>query len=558
MTRVRVSVAADVMLFALALAAFGAGALTGCTRGPKVRVKETPLGTSSGEILMGTRVFSPDGRRFAYAIKRGQKHVMVVDGKEAGEYDKILLMKDLGPQPSPGFYGYIGHDYEYNCWILWSPDSRRLAFVAYKADRWRVVVDGVEGAGYDSIGDLRFSGDGAHLAYVAAQSSRQRVIFDAVEGQQHDRILAWRFADDAGGVEYVARDGNRVVMVAKETTRRSWTLSDGWGMIVVSDNLLHMAHVVMRGGRQFVSVDGKDGKEYDKIEEGTLAFNRDGTRLAYSGISGEKAFLVVDGRETRECKSISEVAFGGDGRLAYVAAYDSQLPSAGRDATIVFKRTVYVVVLGDSESLRYDYVHKFGFTSDGRLECEASRDRKRVTLIDGKEVFVQDETDPLKWRPDMASDFCLVHHEGRVYLISAGGSEDVTVKDPYYAVLDAVCSADGRHYAYAAQRKDEWFVVWDGRELGPFGSVRAVRLTPDGKHLVFVAAPEATKWLFVDGKKVRECRAVPVDTSGSSLTSLTYVPGRVPTTIFMDGPNAFHVIDDGKEAYTLLDVEIGR
>ncbi|HOK09764.1 MAG TPA: hypothetical protein PLJ10_08900, partial [Candidatus Hydrogenedens sp.] len=73
-------------------------------------------------------IFSPDSRRVAYSAKRGDKWVVVVDGVEGKEYDGIGAGS-----------------------LIFSPDSRRVAYSAKRGGKWVVVVDGVEGKEYGVV-----------------------------------------------------------------------------------------------------------------------------------------------------------------------------------------------------------------------------------------------------------------------------------------------------------------------------------------------------------------------------------------------------------------------
>ncbi len=73
--------------------------------------------------MIQTWAFSPNSQRLAYAARRGNKQVVVVDGQDGQAYDA---------------YG-AGR-------LIFSPDSRRLAYAARLETDWRVIVDGVEEA----------------------------------------------------------------------------------------------------------------------------------------------------------------------------------------------------------------------------------------------------------------------------------------------------------------------------------------------------------------------------------------------------------------------------
>lgn len=57
-------------------------------------------------------------------------------------------------------------------WLEFSPDGERFAYAARRGDRWQVVLDGVPGPEYDDVGHPRFSEDSKTLAY-GARSGRE-------------------------------------------------------------------------------------------------------------------------------------------------------------------------------------------------------------------------------------------------------------------------------------------------------------------------------------------------------------------------------------------------
>ncbi len=141
---------------------------------------------------------SPDNQHIAYVARRGNKVVVMVDGKAGKEYDGI------GTAP------------------IFSPDSQRLAYGAGRGRKWIVVVDGREGKEYDGImeGDPVFSPDSEHVAYRAARGNKRLVIVDGEEGKEYDDIvaiggakLAW---DDDNKLHYLAKKGDTIILVEEE------------------------------------------------------------------------------------------------------------------------------------------------------------------------------------------------------------------------------------------------------------------------------------------------------------------------------------------------------
>ena len=60
------------------------------------------------------------------------------------------------------------------------------------------------------------------------------------------------------------------------------------------------------GNKQFVVVDGNEGKHYDGIMEGYPIFSLDSKRVAYVARVGNKWLVVVDGKEEKQYDGIGE------------------------------------------------------------------------------------------------------------------------------------------------------------------------------------------------------------------------------------------------------------
>ncbi len=77
-------------------------------------------------ISFGFDIFNPDSSRYAYVGLQSEKRIVVVYDREAGVYDGVGKMA-----------------------LVFSPDGRRTACVVKRGGRWHVVVDDIDGPGYD-------------------------------------------------------------------------------------------------------------------------------------------------------------------------------------------------------------------------------------------------------------------------------------------------------------------------------------------------------------------------------------------------------------------------
>ena len=134
---------------------------------------------------------SSDGEHLAYAVWKAGKAFVVLDGRKLREHEADGIMPPI-----------------------FSPDGKRLAY-AVRKDKWLVVCDGREGAPrYESPHGgfrLRFSTDGKHLVHVAVREGKQFLVGDGVGGPPHERIwIGSDFSVPPGKLRYAVADDGEV------------------------------------------------------------------------------------------------------------------------------------------------------------------------------------------------------------------------------------------------------------------------------------------------------------------------------------------------------------
>lgn len=231
---------------------------------------------ATGYAATGPPCFSPDNKRVAYAAIGAGKLSVEDFGRlvwtRPGDAQWFLVVDGdsqpgLGEMPDPS--------------LLFSPDGRRIAYLAKHGRNDSVVVDGSEGKPYRDVDLLRFSPDGKRVAYLA---ERKVVVVDGVEGKRYDEV----------GLPHFSPDSKRVAYWAK------------------------------RGGRQFVVVDGAEGVEYDGV--GEPVFGPDGRRVAFQAKREHRWVVVVDNTESKEYarillpdKASPAIVFDGPDRARFMA-----------------------------------------------------------------------------------------------------------------------------------------------------------------------------------------------------------------------------------------------
>ena len=100
--------------------------------------------------------------------------------------------------------------------LLFSPDGKRMAYVAGRDKSTFIVVDGVEGKDFDGgivAETIAFSPDGKHIAYEAQRGKDKVIVIDDQETTEYNGSLRGsRITFDGPTSMYalVLRDGNIV------------------------------------------------------------------------------------------------------------------------------------------------------------------------------------------------------------------------------------------------------------------------------------------------------------------------------------------------------------
>jgi Tol biopolymer transport system component len=174
--------------------------------------------------------FSPDSQRLLYGVmKADESCYIVVDDQKGPVYESIGAG---GPPP--------GVTAEPTVCALFSRDSKRVAYLAKKDGRFLIVVDGVEGKvrfegvigafGVDRMGNIQpqsqrggplqrggliFSPDSRRVAFVAdtGDPAKQFVIVDDQKQQEYPGVTRPSFSPDGKHLAYAAFAKDRKTML---------------------------------------------------------------------------------------------------------------------------------------------------------------------------------------------------------------------------------------------------------------------------------------------------------------------------------------------------------
>ena len=270
---------------------------------------------------MGRLLSSPSGKTWASTAKLDGKLVMMVNGVAsqayaeiqhaeslfpAGDERVVYAATTLGESKTPArviVNGKEGKAYAQvrGTSILFGPDKKAMAYVAGDGNKNFVVVDGVEGALYEVVDDLRFSSKSV-LAYRAIRGAEHFVMVgDKTWGPYADvQPKSLVFSPDGKTAAWAAfgPDGNWLVLANGKP------IDSGCDRVISQLTFAPGASVPAYVGRFLtagktafaLSFNGKFGREYRSIwmgDYGKLFVREDGS-ISYFAKSGSLLYRIEE------------------------------------------------------------------------------------------------------------------------------------------------------------------------------------------------------------------------------------------------------------------------
>jgi len=330
--------------------------------------------------------------------------------------------------------------------------------------------------------------------------------------------------------------------------------------IVFSANGQKVAYSVKKGDKEFVVINNKAGKPYDKVakEQPFILLSSDGQKVAYQARRGEKEYLVLDGKESKPYDDVSPSAFSPDGNLIVSAVdegrkwfillnndkeitrydYDNSgmYPVFSADSRLVFyileywgkgKQTIFatdVRTLEVKKARTYAWIGKITLSGNSlRFAYPVKKEKVgKVSLVlndlalpEEKECPPYDRIGYSALSPDgqrvayvAGKDLpaeALAQAGGKQFLVVSNWDSPTEVKEngPYDLVGQPVFSPDGSLITYPASKDGRCFVVSgvsDGSlpyyEGKGYDWIEQPVFSPDGKKIVYPAVKDG-KWCVV-------------------------------------------------------------
>ena len=377
--------------------------------------------------------FSPDSQHMAYAAKKGERWVVVIDGRESVEYEAIVC-------GDPVF----------------SPDSKHVAYAAKKDGKWFVVRDGQPGSHHDFIigrtksfvllntilFSVVYSTDSKHLAYVAMNGRKAVLVVDGVPGREYDDVsMQQPFSPDGKRFAHSAWRAGKCIVVTDGTEGTEY---DGIADVgpVFSRDSKHVGYMACKGKNPavwFVVVDDKPFREHSLVAANKQTFFNCGTCLAYSAMNEEgKWSLFVDGKEGAQYDAIGNFAlFGFKGANPFFS------PDGRRMAYVATKGQKTFVVVDGSPENEFDAINWFDaikdrgiiFSPDGKITAYTARTAgKWCAVINGRPGQPYDEI--------RAGSIVFSHTGGHTAYVAKKGPSWFVILDnrPIGEYSDVICN----------------------------------------------------------------------------------------------------------------------
>ena len=377
--------------------------------------------------IMELPFFSPDGTKVAYAVPKDGKWTIMVNGEGGKLYDDVMLFPFSNP---------------------FSPNSKKLAYIAQKDGKFFVVINGEEGEKYEriEIWSLVFSPDSQKIAYVANKNGKQFLVVNGKEGKYYDKILPY--------------------LTIEETKNH---FAETLRTPVFSPDSQKIAYIAQREGKWFVIIDDKEYGPYNSVSG--LSFSPDGQHITYLAYTEKGVTRIIDGKET---EIVGPIAFGPDGKIAYVTWKNNQQ---------------FIIINGVEKEVK---------GNSPIIELVLSPDGKRIAYrtenfigIDGKEGNIYDWVGKPVFSPD-SQRIAYVAKKGGKWFVAIDGKEEVyeDLLDPYSSTIVSdpiVFSPDSQKVAYRAKRNNKMFIVVNGKEGKEYNYVYPPVFSPDGKYIAYGA-----------------------------------------------------------------------
>lgn len=357
-----------------------------------------------------------------------------------------------------------------------SNNLRRVAFRMKKDNRQCAVVDGIEGSTYDEVSSPVFSADNKHFVYSGRNGKQWYLVIDHTIEQKIESgsIAAALYAPDSKSVVYVLNENHKYSVVFGGVKSNQYDYIDENSISFSADGS-KMAFSATKGDKQLIVYDNVEGTAYDQV--GFPIISANGKHFAYWGVADNKAYVILDNQESRSYDAVNAIIFNEVGSSC---AYHAQ--RGGK----------HIIVIDGEESLPFEVAHSLQFSPDGKHIAYGMAVTGNGKKSEG-------------------------HHEDEENFTHYAVLDGTWI-GPYETVVEGgiIFSADAKQFAFKAEKHDEFFMVLNNKEGKHYNDVLQATLTFSGDNkLAFAAENNSVRMVSADGVE---------STPYNDIYSVTYSP----------------------------------
>lgn len=216
----------------------------------------------------------------------------------------------------------------------------------------------------------------------------------------------------------------------------------------------------------FVELNGQRLGPYTNLGR-RFEFSDDGEHIAFAVEKNGKWFIVVDGQEQWEHVDEGWAYYGW---------------TADLDGKVIIPQTSSAVL-------------KFSPNGDQLAYLVKISDTEWAYYVNGKAGAIYSS---------VGTGIHFVNNKATYYAKDAAGELYIygdKILGPYDDVWSAKYSSDGKHFVFAAQKKDEWVLVYDGKEQKLAGEIDSFLIGPAGE-LAYSIKSDAGVKVYLAGREL--------------------------------------------------------
>jgi len=479
---------------------------------PKVKVERVAQIDSSNPQL----AVSPDGQSVANVVRQGSRLAVAINEKPGPTLDQISFSETFVFSPDSKRHAYVGtksgkrHLYVDGKPVAEVPFANKEAF-QFSLDGRRyaltlathLIVDGKSSPPYQRLEHFNFSADGRHYGYVAdgqAFADGKAISPPADPSKGRHGISPVQFTAKSGRFVYLrAVLMNRGAVQLFVGDKKGPKLEGTGSSVILSEQGDHTAYSVSSPYPQKARyvVDMRPEKEFIRVA--AFRFNKDGTRWAYAAQAEGGYALVVNGKPvSMEYEHVRLLMFGPDQKTVFAVARH-----AGKEFLLVDdKEYGPFIAVGNPAQRVWD---ELAFSPDGKhyafVETPDARSGLARLIVDGKPAGQAIGTKP-RYLADGRLTYLVPDDRHSAQWLMVGGK-----RAEFSTHRGVTFSPDGKHYAYVTAQTKGYFYVVDGKKL-PHPTNLHVGVppvfSPDGKHFAYAGPTLDRKGvqIYFDGQPV--------------------------------------------------------